>query len=96
MLYDDSFKGKQTFREYLIHIRSKIPELKFIVDDTNEYDPNKVGVMWHVECEGRLFPLSRGASYYVINDQGLLQYGRDVVELPIKTGASLFPVNKTL
>lgn len=92
MVYDRPFKGKETMKEYLIHVKGEIPGLQFVVDDTTQNDPYNVGVMWHVELDGKSFPFSKGASFYKFNEEGKLIYGRDIVEPSSKSGASLFPV----
>jgi hypothetical protein len=42
----------------------------------------------HVEVDGNEFPFSRGASFYEINEQGQIQYSRDLVEPALKPGSS--------
>ena len=34
----------------------------------------------HTELEGRLFPFSRGCSFYLVDDDGRITWGRDCVE----------------
>lgn len=92
MIYDRPFKGKETMREYLEHVKGAIPGLDFCVDETTEEDKYRVGVTWHVELNGKVFPFSRGASFYKFNKDGKLCYARDIAEPSVKTGAKIFPV----
>lgn len=42
----------------------------------------------HVEIDGYEFPFSRGASFYELNPEGQIVYGRDLVEPALKPGSS--------
>lgn len=42
----------------------------------------------HVEVDGNEFPFSRGASFYELNSEGQIVYGRDLVEPALKPGSS--------
>ena len=46
------------------------------------------GVHRHVEVDGNEFPFSRGASFYEVNSNGQIVYGRDLVEPALKPGSS--------
>jgi len=66
-------------------------DIQFVVDDITSQDPEKVGVMWHVELESEKegfvpLPFSRGASFYRLNKQGKIVYARDLVEPSSKPG----------
>jgi hypothetical protein len=47
----------------------------------------------HVEVNGHEFPFSRGASFYELNSQGKILYGRDLVEPALKPGSSALLVS---
>jgi len=42
------------------------------------------------QLDGVLFPNTRGASFYRVNDRGKLVYARDIVESPVKLGSIAF------
>ena len=48
----------------------------------------------HVEVDGNEFPFSRGASFYEVNEDGQIVYGRDLVEPALKPGSSALLVRR--
>lgn len=51
------------------------------------------GMCRHVEVNGHEFPFSRGASFYELNADGQIVYGRDLVEPALKPGSSALLVS---
>ncbi|KAG2496686.1 hypothetical protein HYH03_005104 [Edaphochlamys debaryana] len=90
MIYEDPFEGREAVIKYLGKIRRTVPDdLKFVIEDVTDGDSRAVGIAWHVECgDGVVFPFSRGASFYTLNDQGQIQTARDLVESSMKPGGS--------
>lgn len=89
MIYLEPFQGHKEIRQYFEKVVSIVPsDLKFTVEDITDGDMRKVGVKWHVEVAGNEFPFSRGASFYELNSEGQIVYGRDLVEPALKPGSS--------
>ncbi len=85
--YPDPKVGKGAVQAFLQDVCALVPDgLDYIVDDITSGDDSKVGVVWHVELDGKPFPNARGCSFYKINSQGKICYARDIVESPIKAG----------
>ena len=55
-------------------------------------DDRAVGVRWHVEIDGNIFPFSRGVSFYEMNSDGKILRARDVVEGAVKPGTGALQV----
>lgn len=85
---EEPFVGRKEVMKFFEEVRETVPaDLKFVVDDSTDADPRKVGVMWHVEVgDGINFPFSRGCSFYTVNDKGQITQARDLVESPSKPG----------
>ena len=70
--------------------------MDFVVDEITG-DNTSCGVVWHVEILGKVFPNTRGCSFYKISpESGKLVYARDVVESPLKPGEGAFALMKVL
>mmetsp|Transcript_29368 Transcript_29368/g.46091 ORF Transcript_29368/g.46091 Transcript_29368/m.46091 type:complete len:89 (+) Transcript_29368:1015-1281(+) len=72
-------------------------DLKFVLDEITEEDPLRVGILFHMEIDGKFFPKSNGVSFYKISpDSRKLIFARTVVEPPVKAGFSTFPLLNAL
>ena len=89
-----AFEGKQGVRSLFEDSINNVPDdFKFVIDDITTGDEQAVGIIWHVELGGVPFPNTRGASFYRVSpSSGLLVYGRDAVESPIKLGKVAFTI----
>ena len=56
-------------------------------------DERAVGVRWHVEIDGNIFPFSRGVSFYEMDSEGKILKARDVVEGAVKPGTGALQVD---
>lgn len=85
--YPSAFQGRDALQRHLFRVARCLPtSFRFVVDDIAD-GGRKVGVRWHVESEGRPLPFTRGASFYMIDDDGLIASGFDVPEpAPLKQG----------
>ncbi|KAL9342278.1 hypothetical protein Peur_065603 [Populus x canadensis] len=64
-------------------------DLHFVIDDISGEDSHAVGVIWHIEWNGKPMPCSKGCSFYrleTVNGKRQIIYGRDSVESAIKPG----------
>jgi|ERR1712003_8290 len=93
-------KGIQEVEELFRSSCESIPRgLDFVVDEITEGGGNSksVGVVWHVEINGLVFPNTRGCSFYRISEESnKLVYARDVVESPFKPGDFAFSLLRVL
>eukprot|EP00892_Ulva_mutabilis_P002655 jgi/Ulvmu1/12390/UM009_0036.1 len=65
---------------------SSVTGLKFVIVEITG-SGNQCGVLWHTELDGELFPFSRGCSFYTVDAEGKIAWGRDCVEAsPPKPG----------
>ena len=86
------FKGKEKVSELFQESVESCPEgLVFVIDECVGND-EACGMTWHVELDGKLFPNTRGASFYKVNESGKLYYARDIVENPLKLGSIAFGI----
>lgn len=58
-------------------------------------DERAVGVRWHVEIDGNIFPFSRGVSFYEMDSEGRILRARDVVEGLSKPGTGALQVGNS-
>lgn len=87
MIYQQPFRGKQEFGPYLEKVIDALPrDMDFVIDDMTGGDDGAVGLVWHVEIQGKPFPFSRGCSFYRCNQEGKIVYGRDIPEPSSKPG----------
>lgn len=89
-----AFSGKAAVRKLFEESIASVPnDFKFVIDEITTGDELSVGMTWHVELDGVVFPNTRGASFYKMSSEsGLLIYGRDVVESPVKLGKVAFAI----
>lgn len=89
--------GKAQVEELFRKSCEDIPKgMDFVVDEITG-DNTSCGVVWHVEILGKVFPNTRGCSFYKISpESGKLVYARDVVESPLKPGEGAFALMKVL
>ncbi|XP_021288175.1 uncharacterized protein LOC110419445 isoform X1 [Herrania umbratica] len=85
------FVGRKAFLEaYKSFVDSMSMDLQMVVDDiTSNEESSTVGVAWHFEWKGKVFPYSKGCSFYrlqMVDGTRQIIYGRDVVEPSIKLG----------
>mmetsp|Transcript_10041 Transcript_10041/g.28819 ORF Transcript_10041/g.28819 Transcript_10041/m.28819 type:complete len:105 (+) Transcript_10041:130-444(+) len=67
------------------------------MEDMTDGGAKTCGVAWHVELtNGTKIPFSRGASFYRVNNEGKILFGRDLVEALPKAGDAAFGVMKTV
>ena len=65
----------------------------FVLDEITEDDLLRVGILWHIEVDGKVFPGSDGVSFYKMNkDNGKLIFARTLVEPVLKPAFSVFPL----
>lgn len=91
--FPKAFMGKAGVRSLFEDSINRVPDdFIFVIDDIAG-DDQAVGITWHVELGGVTFPNTRGASFYRISpESGLLVFGRDVVESPVKLGKVAFTI----
>ncbi len=91
--FPKAFTGKKGVRSLFEDSINRVPDdFVFVIDDIAG-DNEAVGITWHVELGGVPFPNTRGASFYRLSaDSGLLVFGRDVVESPVKLGKVAFTI----
>ncbi len=91
--FPQAFSGKEGVRSLFEDSINRVPnDFIFVIDDIAG-DDQAVGITWHVELDGVPFPNTRGASFYRVSpDSGLLIFGRDVVESPVKLGKVAFTI----
>lgn len=91
--FPQAFTGKAGVRSLFEESISRVPsDFIFVIDDIAG-DDYAVGITWHVELGGVPFPNTRGASFYRVSaESGLLVFGRDVVESPVKLGKVAFTI----
>lgn len=87
MIYQRPFRGKREFGPYLEKVIDALPrDMEFVIDDMTGGQDGAVGLVWHVEIQGKPFPFSRGCSFYRCNQEGKIVYGRDIPEPSSKPG----------
>ena len=95
--YDDTvfpqpLRSKQEVRNHLSKVSSQAPDgLTFVVDDIVA-DDSKAGVSWHVELGPLQVPNGRGLSFYTLDSNGLINFGRDITEPAIRGGSATLKV----
>ena len=91
------FEGKAAIQSMFEDTLSRIPpDFEFIIDEIAG-DDLAAGLIWHVELGGMPFPNTRGSSFYRLSSEsGLIVFGRDVVESPIKPGKAAFAIIKVV
>lgn len=87
------FVGKAAVKDLFRESMNSVPDdFQFIIDDIAG-DDHAVGLTWHVELGQVTFPNTRGVSFYKISPRtGLINYGRDIVESPLKPGKLAFAI----
>lgn len=92
--FSQAFTGKAAVKKLFEDAMNSVPEdFQFIIDDITTGDEYAVGLTWHVELDGIVFPNTRGASFYRLSPTSkLLIYGRDLVESPLKPGKVAFAI----
>ena len=93
--FSKPFEGRAAIAQMFEDTLSQVPDdFKFVIDDIAG-DNLAAGLTWHVELGGTPFPNTRGASFYRLSPaSGLIVFGRDVVESPIKPGKAAFAIIK--
>lgn len=91
--FPQAFTGKAGVRSLFEDSINRVPDdFIFVIDDIAG-DDQAVGITWHVELDSIPFPNTRGASFYRVSpESGLLIFGRDVVESPVKLGKVAFTI----
>ncbi|KZV57113.1 hypothetical protein F511_05987 [Dorcoceras hygrometricum] len=73
LIFPKPFVGRKAILEFFDKFVNSISsDLQFAIDDISEEDASAVGVAWHLEWKGKVFPFSKGCSFYrldVINGQ---------------------------
>ncbi|CAG9460418.1 unnamed protein product [Pedinophyceae sp. YPF-701] len=90
MVYPEAKRGGDAvsamFRE---QVDAMPDDLVFVIDEITGDQGDSCGLTWHVELKGGIpFPFGRGCSFYRVDPQGRIVYGRDIVEPTSKPGAS--------
>ncbi|XP_039132990.1 uncharacterized protein LOC120270057 [Dioscorea cayenensis subsp. rotundata] len=90
LVFSRPFVGRKAILEFFKKFTEGISEdLQFVIDDISNEDSSAVGVAWHLEWQGKLFPFSKGCSFYrldVLDGRRQIVYGRDCVEPATKPG----------
>ena len=88
------FIGKEAVRRLFSKSCESLPsDMIFVLDEITEDDLLRVGILWHIEVDGKVFPGSDGVSFYKINkDNGKLIFARTLVEPVLKPAFSVFPL----
>mmetsp|Transcript_5584 Transcript_5584/g.16443 ORF Transcript_5584/g.16443 Transcript_5584/m.16443 type:complete len:218 (-) Transcript_5584:22-675(-) len=79
-----AFAGALRFHPAFVSSQLGLPmgRLELVVDDVACDGARSVGVEWHVEIDGRPFPLSRGLSLATLDADGKLSRVVDIAEAP--------------
>ncbi|XVF79449.1 hypothetical protein PTKIN_Ptkin14bG0223900 [Pterospermum kingtungense] len=93
LMFSHPFRGRKAFLEaYKKFIDSTSMDLQLVIDDitsSTNMDSSTVGAAWHFEWKGKIFPYSKGCSFYrleMVDGKLQIVYGRDIVEPSIKLG----------
>ncbi|KAK8542818.1 hypothetical protein V6N13_136635 [Hibiscus sabdariffa] len=90
LIFPRPFVGRKEILEFFKSFMDSISkDLQFAIDDISAEDSSAVGVTWHLEWKGKVFPFSKGCSFYrleMVDGTRQIVYGRDVVEPAIKPG----------
>ncbi|NEQ51449.1 MAG: nuclear transport factor 2 family protein [Leptolyngbya sp. SIO3F4] len=91
--FSATFIGQEAVQSLFTDSCKAVPQdLQFVIDDIAG-DNWAVGVTWHVELSGMVFPNSRGVSFYRFSpESGKLVFARDCVEPTIKPGKTAFAI----
>lgn len=95
--FSKPFEGRRAIAKMFADTLGRVPDdFEFVIDDIAG-DDLAAGLTWHVELGGISFPNTRGASFYRLSPaSGLIVFGRDVVESPIKPGKVAFAIIKVV
>lgn len=95
MAFPEPMRGRERVREHLGKVARSAPEgLGFVVDGMSEGE-REVGVMWSVKLDDvDEVPNGRGVSFYRVNEGGLIEFGRDIPEPPVKGGEATLGILK--
>ena len=78
-----AFSGALEWHPAFVSKKLNLPfDLQLIVDKVACDGEKSVGVEWHVEVDGKPFPLSRGLSLATTNAEGKLERVVDIAEAP--------------
>jgi len=78
-----AFSGALEWHPAFVSKKLNLPfDLQLIVDKVACDGEKSVGVEWHVEVDGKPFPLSRGLSLATTNSEGKLERVVDIAEAP--------------
>ena len=78
-----AFSGALEWHPAFVSKKLNLPfDLQLIVDKVACDGQKSVGVEWHVEVDGKPFPLSRGLSLATTNNEGKLERVVDIAEAP--------------
>ncbi|KAE8733664.1 Gag protease polyprotein [Hibiscus syriacus] len=90
LIFPHPFTGRKEILEFFKSFMDSISkDLQFAIEDISGEDSSAVGVTWHLEWKGKVFPFSKGCSFYrleIVDGKRQIVYGRDVVEPAIKPG----------
>ncbi|KAE8702316.1 Gag protease polyprotein [Hibiscus syriacus] len=90
LIFPRPFIGRKEILEFFKSFMDSISkDLQFAIEDISAEDSSAVGVTWHLEWKGKVFPFSKGCSFYrleMVDGTRQIVYGRDVVEPAIKPG----------
>ncbi|WOL01584.1 hypothetical protein Cni_G10301 [Canna indica] len=90
LVFPQPFVGRKAILEFFKKFTEKTSaELQFVIDDISSEDSSVVGVTWHLDWRGKVFPFSKGCSFYrlqVRDNKRQIIYGRDCVEPAAKPG----------
>jgi len=91
-LYNDAFEDYDALKAFFTAWADFPEDVSIVPDDYTTDGRGAVSIVWHVEVGGIPMPFSRGCSFYKVDDDGRVVFGRDVVEFLIKTGDATFPI----
>ncbi|XP_002980066.2 uncharacterized protein LOC9649607 [Selaginella moellendorffii] len=87
LVFSKPFVGRKAIIELFETFTSSVgPEVSFVIDEISDGNLS-VGVTWHLDWRGNVFPFSKGCSFYRCEDVSgdyKIVYGRDIVEPAFK------------
>ncbi|XP_057856815.2 uncharacterized protein LOC131066126 isoform X2 [Cryptomeria japonica] len=88
--FPGTFEGKKMVLKFVKDLVEAMGnDILFVVEEVSEGDDLNVAVIWHLECEGKALPFTKGCSFYHCEKQGermVIRSMQDFMEPPLKPG----------
>ncbi|KAK9807520.1 hypothetical protein WJX72_001403 [[Myrmecia] bisecta] len=93
LAYPEPFSGRQAVRKFYGEFMNSIPpQIKLVIEDATSGDAHAVGLIWHLELDGRELPFGKGLSFFKVNTCGEICFVRESPEHFVKLQGAALPM----